>query len=97
MTVTSRSKTHTLIHEAREIADGFGDDGLRGNERAMEVANLLTLLANRLERHEHTMRALRAWVQTPRYRLTADHETRSQWHEGIDSAQGEVYDILEKK
>jgi hypothetical protein len=38
-----------LITEAEEWADGYGEQGMSGDRRAMDVANLLTVLAQRLE------------------------------------------------
>lgn len=42
------------------------------------------------------LEAVWSWVQTPRYKKTGDHDTFSTYHEGIDTAQGEVYEILER-
>lgn len=39
-----------LLEEAEAWADGLGEDGMKGNERSMDIANLITMLITHLER-----------------------------------------------
>jgi hypothetical protein len=71
----------------RLLAERDAEDA-RANDARLREDRLAKTLAAKLDQ-------VRAWAEVDRYKVSGDHSTWDSYHEGIDTAQGEVLAILD--